>query len=103
MALQPQNAEIVCKEIVAHIEKQGGPTSNWYIGITGDWDRRLFADHQVPRQNHWYIVRQCHSCADARLVERALLGQGFDGGPCGGDDSTVYVYAYLKALGKTKP
>ena len=95
--MEPQQAQKVYDEILGHIQKQGGTYSAWYCGIASDWDARLFGDHSVPRKDHWYVARQCYSNEDARNVEDALLKLGCDGGPGGGDQSTIHVYAYLKA------
>lgn len=94
--LSPISARQAYDDIVAHIVKQGGPYSSWYCGITSDWKERLFDDHQVPGENHWYIVRRCHNDNDSRAVENTLVELGCDGGSGGGDQSSVYVYAYLK-------
>jgi len=95
--MEAQDAQQVYDEIVAHIKKQGGAYSTRYCGITSDWVSRLFDDHQVPRnENYWYIARQCYNNSDARNVEDALLKLGCDGSAGGGDQTTVYVYAYLK-------
>lgn len=94
--MQSQGRQQVYDEIVAHMKKNAGKYSNWYCGIASDWASRLFDDHQVPRKEHPYIARQCFSNDDARAVERALLNLGCDGGAGGGDETTVYVYAYLK-------
>ena len=83
-------------DIVAHIKKQGGPYSDWYCGITSDIENRLFGDHNVPKENHWYMFRDCDSAESARAVEKALLELGCDGGAGGGDETSIYVYAYLK-------
>jgi len=92
-----QPAQAVYVDIVAHINKQGGPYSAWYCGIASNWQERLFNDHRVPKKDHWYIARQCFNHEDARKVEKALLEIGCDGGTGGGDETTVYVYAYLKS------
>ena len=94
--MEAKDAQQVYDEIIAHIAKQGGAYSTWYCGITSDWGNRLFDQHRVPRKDHWYIARQCYNNNDARNVEEALLKLGCDGAPGGGDQSTVYVYAYLK-------
>jgi len=94
--MQPQTAQDAHNEIVAHINKQGGAYSSWYCGIASDWGDRLFNEHQVPRQNHWWIARQCYDNESARNVEAALLKLGCAGGGGGGDNATIYVYAYLK-------
>lgn len=91
-----QPVQSVYEEILSHIKKQGWPYRGWYIDITSDWENRLFNEHQVPIINYWFIARQCYSNADARDVEQALLNLGCDGGRGGGDQSGVYVYAYLK-------
>lgn len=95
--MKPQEAQQVYDEIVAHIKEQGGEYSNWYCGIASDWRDRLFREHKVPpREDYWYIARQCYSDNAARKVEDALLKLGCDGGAGGGDETAVYVYAYLK-------
>ncbi len=94
--MEAQDAQQVYDEIIAHIKKQGGAYSAWYCGITSDWESRLFDEHKVPRKDHWRIVCQCHKNEDARAVETELHKQGCDGAPGGGDQTTVYVYAYLK-------
>ncbi len=94
--MEAQTEQQVYDEIVAHIQKQGDGYYKWYSGIASDWKSRLFNDHQVPRENYWYIARQCFSDQAARNVEDALLKLGCDGDIGGGDESTIYVYAYLK-------
>ncbi len=94
--MEPQGAQQVYNEIVAHIQKQAGAYSKWYCGIASNWTDRLFNDHQVPRKGHWHIARQCYNDNDTRAIEKALFDLGCDGGVGGGDHTTVYVYAYLK-------
>jgi hypothetical protein len=94
--MKPQDAKQVLNVIKAHIDEQGGPYRNWYCGITSDWEDRLFTEHNVPRKDYWRIARQCYKHEDARTVEKDLCELGCDGGPGGGDETTVYVYAYLK-------
>lgn len=95
--MQPESVDAAYSAIVAHIKEQGGGASSWYAGITSDWKDRVFIDHKVPSEGHWYIVRQCFSDDDARRVESSLIHYGCDGGGGGGDQSSVYVYAYLKS------
>jgi hypothetical protein len=85
------------ENILAHINKQGGAYSNWYAGITSDWEKRLFTEHSVPREDYWWIARQCFTDTDARAVEKALIELGCIGGGGGGDKTSVFVYAYLIA------
>jgi hypothetical protein len=96
MELEPKGAPEAYDEIVAHIKANGGEYSNWYCGITSDWASRLFDEHKVPPKVHPYIARQCYSDDNARAVENALIELGCDGEPGGGDETSVYVYAYLK-------
>ncbi len=95
--MEAQDTHTAYNEIVAHIIKQGGSYSEWYCGITSDVEARLFGDHKVPHnKNHWFSIRRCHNDTDARGVETALIKLGCDGCGGGGDQTTVYVYAYLK-------
>jgi hypothetical protein len=70
--------------------------SDWYVGIAADARARLFNDHAVNEKTGSWIYRQADSNAIARQVEKAYHDSGHDGGPGGGDRSTVYVYAYVK-------
>lgn len=82
--------------IIAHIKKQGGDLSSWYAGITENASTRLFNDHNVSKDNGWWIYRNCTSSTAARNVEKQLLNDGCNGGTGGGDNDATYVYAYLK-------
>jgi len=85
----------IIADIDAHIKKQGGQYSSWYVGITADIEERVYGEHKVPREGHWRIHREADSAAISRAVEKAFLDAGCKGGPGGGDDSAVWVYAYL--------
>lgn len=88
--------ETIIAEISAHISKQGGHRSSWYVGIAADIEQRLHGDHGVPKKDHWFIWREAFSDDDARSIEKELLEWGCDGGSGGGDRNTRFVYAYLK-------
>jgi len=94
--MQPQTVQKVYDEIAAYIKERSGASSSWYCGITSSWVSRLFEDHQVPKEGHSYIARQCYTGDNARAVETELLKLGCDGATGGGDETSVYVYAYLK-------
>ena len=91
-------------EIVAFIKSKGGAYSEWYCGIASNWEERLFSDHQIPSKAYkWWIVSDpCSNDTAARNAEKALQELGCDGEPGGGDETTIYVYAYLKG-DMTKP
>jgi len=91
----PESAQEPYNQIIAHIREEGSAASNWYAGIASNWESRL-EDHNVGIGEGWYIVRGCQSDTTARAVEKALIEYGCDGGGGGGDESTVWVYAYLK-------
>ena len=92
-----KDKQTIVDEIVAHINKEEGPFSGWYTGITSDIDERLFGYHRVPKENHWFIWREAASNRDARNIESTLINEyGTDGGSGGGDASSVYVYSYKK-------
>jgi len=98
--VEAQTAQQAYDGIVAHINKQiqggGGKYSDWYCGVASNWEERLFKGHNVPQGEYWRTVRRCYTHTDARSVEANLLQLGCDGGKGGGDETTVYVYAYLK-------
>ncbi len=94
--MNAQDSNTIISEIHTHIQKQGGKPADWYVGLTSDIAQRLFIHHKVPKKDHWYIYRQALSAIDARVIEKAFLDWGCDGGPGGGDVDADYVYAYLK-------
>jgi hypothetical protein len=88
-------AQKIVSDIVAHQESSGASPVSWYAGIAADPDERLFVNHHVRRQGDWWIFRKASSANEARAIEQQLLAvAGFQGGPGGGDNSTVFVYAY---------
>ena len=86
---------LIIDEITAHINKQGGGFSKWYCGITDDIDRRLHTEHNVPKEGAWFIFRQAGDKTAAEMIEGYFLDQGCQGDKGGGNDNTVFVYAYL--------
>lgn len=87
--------ETTIKEIIDYVQSTGGLYSDWYCGIATNPRERLFEKHNVDQNDYW-IFNECASTDIARAVEKYLLQMGFDGGPGGGDQSTVFVYAYKK-------
>lgn len=73
-----------------------GKNSDWYVGTAANPRQRLFGEHCVKEQGGAWIFRKAHTSDIARSVERAYLDAGCDGGPSGGDEDSVYVYAYQK-------
>lgn len=100
--MESQDTRSIEKAIDGHIKKQGGPLSNWYVGITENIEQRLFGAHKVPKKKHWFIYRKAYSQADARSLEKLFVNKGCDGGAGGGDEDAIFVYAYLKTA-QTNP
>jgi hypothetical protein len=90
-------------EIMHFIHMEGSPYSNWYVGITSNPHVRLFSDHNVEVRNSWWVIKKAKSSDGAKSVKRTLIGTyGIDGGSDGGDENSIYVYAYRKTE-TTKP
>lgn len=94
MLATPSLQDLV-NEIHRYIVDCGGIPSEWYVGIANHTDR-LFVDHGVHRQSDAWIFRRCVSSPAARVIEKAFLDWGCDGGGGGGGYDTVIVYAYRK-------
>ena len=88
--------EEILTEITDHIAKNAGVSVGfgWYAGITSDPKRRLFEEHGVSKKNGKWIWRKAGNVRDARNIEQSLLRWGCVGGSGGGDDSSLFVYAY---------
>jgi len=94
-------AEIIAA-IDTHMQKFQYRNSDWYVGIATDPRDRLFNDHNVDEQNGIWIYDLATSAAVARTVEQAYLDTGHDGGAGGGDERSVYVYAFVKLQGTVR-
>ena len=92
--------QTIVQEINDHLAKSGRQYySDFYIGITNDVQRRMFDEHNVRRENSWWIYRTADSSEIARDVEKYFIDKGMRGGDGGGDDSSTIVYCY--AVGPT--
>lgn len=87
------------KEIIsdfdAHLQKSNKKYySDFYIGITNDVQRRLFTEHNVDKDNAWWIYREAIDKKTAQLVEEHYLNEGMEGDTGGGTNDSTYVYCY---------
>ena len=98
-----QNAQQIADAIYEHLKKDvdGYNFSKFYIGITNDIERRLFGEHNVPRNGHWRILREAINKEHAQAVEEHFLNKGMKGDTGGGTDDSVWVYCY-KITNKTR-
>ena len=95
--------KVIYDEIMAHMNKEGSGYQTCYVGITSDIERRLFGEHNVPREDAWYIYRKADSEEDARALEEYILKtHNTDGDVGGGNHESQYIYAYKKIKGTTK-
>lgn len=61
-------------EIKNYILTWGKPYKDWYSGITGDPDSRVFQEHGVRKDNgHGWIIRECSNSDNARKIEEYLV------------------------------
>lgn len=81
--------------IDTHLQKSSKQYySDFYIGITNDVSRRLFTEHNVDKNNAWWIYREAINKATAQAVEEYYLDKGMKGDTGGGTDDSTYVYCY---------
>lgn len=69
-------------------------TGKWYAGITDHPPARLFDEHRVDEHRGFWAWVKCTSIDVARDAEHLLLDAGYQGGPGGGHDGSVFVYVY---------
>ena len=67
-----------------------------HIGITNAPKRRLFYEHKITNERHWWIYIKADCAETARAVERYFIDRGMKGNTGGGDDETIYVYCFAK-------
>ena len=95
MALKAQE---IADAIYEHLKKDvdGNNYGKFYIGITNDIDRRLFGEHNVPKEQGaaWWIIQEAINKNTAQKVEEHFLAKGMKGDTGGGTDDSVWVYCY---------
>lgn len=84
----------IIRDFEDYIDKYQLDYSEIYVGITNDVERRLFQEHQVPKDHYWWIYSPADNNDIARKVEQDFISKGCQGGSGGGDDSSNIVYAY---------
>ena len=90
--------EQIIKDITNYMDNKG--VQYWYevyVGISKNPEDRLFNGHGVQKDHDPWIYRRAFSSSAARDVEAHFINLGTDGGTGGGDETTIYVYAYKKA------
>ncbi len=86
--------EQIKQEIQKYIAESGYPYKDWYVGITDDHKERVLNEHNVKEQ---YIYGECSTSEIARKIEIYFIEiLGTDGGSGGGDESSIFIYAYHK-------
>lgn len=88
--------EQIKADFLKHMHTCGGSYPSWYVGITNDAQRRLFAEHGVNKDSGVWIFRTADSSETARRAEQYFISLGMDGGTGGGDHTAKVVYAYRK-------
>ncbi|MDR0722743.1 MAG: hypothetical protein LBF75_08165 [Treponema sp.] len=97
-----KSKEIIIEEIESYIRTYGNVFTKWYVGITSDIDQRLFSDHNVSKDEQYYIWRRAKTSDIAREIEKHFIDvHKTKGGPGGGDNKSDCVYAY-KIIESTK-
>lgn len=85
----------IIADIDAHLQKsRKGYYSDFYVGITNDIERRLFGEHNVDRNNGWWIYCEAINKATAQEVEEYYLNKGMKGDTGGGNEDSTFVYCY---------
>lgn len=86
----------IINDFLDYMKQEGGYYSDWYVGITNDPKKRLFAEHGVDEKRGQWIYAPVDTNEVARTVEDYFLNQGCDGSGGGGDNSSTTTYAYKK-------
>lgn len=85
----------IIADIDAHLQQSNKQYyHDFYIGITNNVERRLFTEHNVSKNNAWWIYREATDKVAAQKVEEYYLAKGMKGDTGGGSDDTTYVYCY---------
>lgn len=92
--------EVKIVEIEKYVMANGGDFRQWYVGIAEDPRSRLFTDHGVAEVGGAWIIRDAGSRNVADQIEEYFTEvRNMQGGPGGGSEGSIYVYAYLITTG----
>ena len=97
-----KSSEIIVKEMLDFIQREGGHPKTWLVGLTNDPRQRLFDEHQVHYQNDAWIYRTAASESEAQQVHANFLEFGMSEGSGVLRSGSRMVYAYRKSI-RTKP
>ncbi|MEP6673179.1 MAG: hypothetical protein ABJF10_28780 [Chthoniobacter sp.] len=92
--MQAQAAQQIVEEMNAQMTQSGIPIDRWYVGVSRDWEQRLFVTHKVPRKHQWFICRYALNHLDAEAIALAYQKAGSAGDVGASDETAVFVYAY---------
>ena len=88
------NKDLIKINFHAFINNHGGMPDMFYVGIASNPDDRISehkADHNLS------LYSDAENAIIAREIEKYFIDKvGTDGAPGGGDDSTRFVYIYMK-------
>jgi hypothetical protein len=94
-------AQQIIAATIKHMTAAGGGTySQWYAGITSDYQQRLAA-HGADATTYPKVY-DCKNDDTARYVEKHFLAKGCKGDTGGGDYRGRYFYVY-KTNRNTRP
>ena len=87
--------QTIIDEIRGHLAKSGKRYySDFYIGITSDVEQRMFKEHNVPKNNAWWIYRTAKNHDIAQKFEKHFLNHGMRGDNKGENTTGNIVYCY---------
>ena len=87
--------QTIIDEIQKHLAKSGRRYySDFYIGITNNVEQRMFKEHNVSKDNAWWIYRTAQTPDIAQEVEKHFLSYGMRGDHKGGNTTSNIVYCY---------
>lgn len=88
--------DAIIKAFDEHIQKsQRQYYREFYCGITDDIERRLFTEHNVSKENGFWIYAPAENVEEAREIEKHYLKLGMQGDTGGGNKNSIWVYCYL--------
>lgn len=66
----------IIRDFEDYIDKYQLDYSEIYVGITNDVERRLFQEHQVPKDHYWWIYSPTDNNDIAKKVEQYFISKG---------------------------
>ncbi|MFC1611066.1 hypothetical protein ACFL6C_08910 [Myxococcota bacterium] len=79
-----------------HVNLEGSEYDQWYVDAAKDGKARLFDQHGIVQDKHWYFLEEAASPEEAQAVVKHFRDNKMDGAKAAPEAGGAEVYAFRK-------